>query len=510
MLEDASNLELLTAWRAGNEHAARVLVRRYMSRLTALARARLSRKLARRLDSEDIVMSAWRSFFVAAGRDQISVPDDDNLWPLLVTMTLRKLARQADRHTAAKRSLDAEIVGFEGMSWPDLVARDPSPEEAVMVTDEIESLMSVLSAIDREILTRRLQGEEQASIAAAVGCSERTVRRSLQRVRDEYLTRQQTDGTVSDLRDSQSAVRDSMSGRTSLRDAEHSVPDESSSLSGKSAFTFKDVLLEKLIGQGAFGRVYRSRLADGKTVAVKFLRKNLWRDMRAASQLVREVSILSKLSHPGIIRHLGWGRTDGGAVFSVMDFVDGTDLDAWFHTGRLSLADIITCGLGICDAVAAAHRSGVIHADLTPRNVLRTRDGRFVLTDFGFSRLAGDSLVALAAGTPGFLAPEQLCDAFGEVSCRTDVFGIGGVLYFLLTGQPPSANGTIPEVLAETLSSRPVRPAAEIIEGLPERLDDLLSQCLSKEPRDRPDSVESIRCELADICQAVRSEPVVE
>ena len=78
MLEDASNQELLAAWRDGNERAARVLVRRYMTRLTALARARLSRKLARRRDSEDIVMSARRRFFAAAGRDQIAVTAYDN------------------------------------------------------------------------------------------------------------------------------------------------------------------------------------------------------------------------------------------------------------------------------------------------------------------------------------------------------------------------------------------------------------------------------------------------
>ena len=74
-----------------------------MARLTSLASSRLSRKLARRVDAEDVVLSAWRSFFVATGRDQVDVPNDDNLWPLLVTMTLRKLSRQAARHTADRR-----------------------------------------------------------------------------------------------------------------------------------------------------------------------------------------------------------------------------------------------------------------------------------------------------------------------------------------------------------------------------------------------------------------------
>jgi hypothetical protein len=108
VLEDSTNRELLAAWRSGDEFAATVLVRRYMARLTSLASSRLSKKLARRVDAEDVVLSAWRSFFVATGRNQVDVPDDDNLWPLLVTMTLRKLARQAARHSADRRSINAE------------------------------------------------------------------------------------------------------------------------------------------------------------------------------------------------------------------------------------------------------------------------------------------------------------------------------------------------------------------------------------------------------------------
>jgi RNA polymerase sigma factor (sigma-70 family) len=500
VIEDATNLELLSAWQAGDERAARVLVRRYMSRLTALARARLSRKLARRLDSEDIVMSAWRSFFAAAGRDQIAVPDDDNLWPLLVTMTLRKLARQAERHTASKRSVDSEASSGECESWPEVVSRDPSPEEAAMVTDEIESLMSALSDTDRDILTRRLQGEEHAAIAVAVGCSERTVRRALQRVRDEYLARHETESES--IFGSRRPQPDRARDKSSIpADHDAQAPESRKTIPlSEASFTYGDVVLEQLIGQGAFGRVYRSRLADGQTVAVKFLRKNLWQDSRAAEQLVREVSLLTRLSHPGIVRHLGWGETNAGAVFSVMEFVDGQDLTRWCQSGKISPREVVRCGLELCEAVTAAHQSGVIHADLTPSNVLRRRDGRFVLTDFGFSRVAGNSL-QIAGGTPGFLSPEQLCDAFGEVSERTDVYGIGGVLYFLLTAKPPVSGETVPDAIAETLSSRPVLSVTATTEEVPVDLTELLRRCLSKEPQDRPESVEVVLRELRTIAE---------
>ena len=492
MLEDASNQELLAAWRDGNERAARVLVRRYMTRLTALARARLSRKLARRLDSEDIVMSAWRSFFAAAGRDQIAVPDDDNLWPLLVTMTLRKLARQAERHTASKRTVDAEVAAE---SWPEVVSRDPTPDEAAMVTDEVESLMAALSQTDRDILTRRLQGEEHAAIATAVGCSERTVRRALQRARTEFLSRQPQDSEtdfVFEPADSESGMAEEIPTAGSAEAAQHrtvSLPEAS--------FVYGDIVLEQLIGQGAFGRVFRSRLQDGHTVAVKFLRKHLWQDSLAAEQLIREVSIVSGLSHPGIVKHLGWGKTDAGAVFSVMEFVDGQDLQRWQANNQISKRDILTCGEELCEAVAAAHCREVIHGDLTPGNVLRRNDGRFVLTDFGFSQIASDPL-RVPAGTPGFLAPEQLCNAFGSVSPRTDVYGIGGMLFFLLTGRSPVAARSLSDSVAATLSARPVDFDVELPDTR-DSLRDIVARCLAKEPSDRPSSVESVLAELRAI-----------
>ncbi|MBX3447997.1 MAG: hypothetical protein KF777_00475 [Planctomycetaceae bacterium] len=156
MLEDASNQELLAAWKEGNQQAARVLVRRYMVRLTALARSRLSRRLARRIDPEDVVMSAWRSFFVGTNLGRLAIANDDNPWPLLVTITLRKLARQAERHSAERRNAGQDVSLEENVDWQMAVSRDPSPEEAAMLVDEVETLMGQLDDFNREVLTRRL------------------------------------------------------------------------------------------------------------------------------------------------------------------------------------------------------------------------------------------------------------------------------------------------------------------------------------------------------------------
>ena len=498
MLEDSTNRELLAAWRDGNESAATVLVRRYMARLTSLASSRLSRKLARRVDAEDVVLSAWRSFFVATGRNQVDVPGDDNLWPLLVTMTLRKLARQAARHSADRRSIHAETEQADDLDWPAVVAREPTPAEAAMVTDEIESLMFGLSSSDREILTRRLQGEQHSSIADAVGCSERTVRRSLQRVRDRYLANDQSETTNRQVPDeSNKLMTDAFP--TAATVVRHKALDTSSGRTTEqlahegAAFESGDVVLERLVGQGTFGKVYRAtRCADGATVAVKYLRKIWWKTREAREQLVREASVVSTLTHPGIIQHFGWGCARRGGLFLVMEWVDGDDLNKWATKNRPSFAQIVQCGIAVCRALDAAHAAGVVHADLTPANVLRRRDETFVVTDFGFSRRPGDVGMNVAAGTPGFLAPEQLSDAFGAISPQTDVFGLGSVLYFLLTGQPPFIGRDTAETFALTLSSRPVPRIRELVPGANSDLEQLIADCLSHESASRPDSVAAV------------------
>lgn len=495
MLENASNQSLFEAWQQGDQNAARVLVRRYMVRLTALARSRLSRKLARRIDSEDIVMSVWRSFFAAAGRDQVAVPENDDLWPLLVTMTVRKLARQSAKHLAERRSLQREVA-WQSDSFAEIVAQDPTPQEAAVLTDELEQLMAKLAPQDRGILTLRLQGDLQSDIARALGCSERTVRRAMTRIREVFMAASD-ETTVLEL-----DVGEASSPSTQQTAAASQTSNEVHA----ATFRFKDILLQKQIGYGTFGKVYRAvRRADGETVAIKFLRRGFWSDVEAAARLIRESQMVSSLEHPGIVRHHGWGQTPHGAFFAMMDWVDGPNLSEWRAAERPLLIEVVGCGIAMCAAVDAAHQSNIIHCDLAPRNVLRVQaDGRFVLTDFGYSQWIGESRVSKVSGTPGFLAPEQLSDAFGDVSRRTDVFGIGALLYFLIAGRAPIDGRDIPEIIAKSLSANPVEALHESQPEVPRSLSHLVSTCLSKEAAARPESVlgimhqlESIRLELS-------------
>ncbi|MBX3438257.1 MAG: protein kinase [Planctomycetaceae bacterium] len=497
MLEDASNQELLSSWQCGDQHAAQILVRRFMVRLTALARSRLSQKLARRLDPEDIVLSAWRSFFVAAGNHRVAVPADDNLWPLLVTMTLRKLHRQATRQSALQRDVDAEVRFDLKEGWQNVVSREPSPEEAALVVDEVESLMSMLAHTDRDVLARLLQGEGPTEIATALGCSERTIRRSVQKIRERFEQLHQEDTRQVP----KSAVTGSGSWPATSTPPAAAMPTPVPD--AEPTIDYSDVLLKRLIGQGGFGKVYLAHLrSDGATVAVKFLRKQFWKDARSVQSMFDEMSRVAVLSHPNIIRHNGWGRTQRGAVFIAMEWIDGSDTAAWRQHSRPPVDEIIDCGLAVIDALAAAHAAHIIHGDVTPGNILRRGNGTFVLSDFGFAQSLAGSPRPRIGGTPGFLAPEQVSDAFGPISEQTDVYGVGGLLYSLLTGHPPMSGRDVPEILASVLSSKPPLPASRLVNNVPDRVDQLILQCLSKEPSQRPSSMFELKESLLETREA--------
>jgi RNA polymerase sigma factor (sigma-70 family) len=502
MTTGPSNRDLVARWQQGDQRAAQVLVDRYLVRLTALARSRLSRKLARRLDAEDVVLSAWRSFFVATGRGRVTVPGDDNLWPILVTLTLRKLSRQAGRHQSERLDVDRDHSLSECHGWPTAVADDPSPAEAAALLDELEFLLAQLSPQDREIVSRRLRGDHPHEIAAEIGCSERTVRRAMQRFRSLAAARESEGTDTEGIR--HSSPKHAQPRESNLR---HPDPAPDSFYEGmQPTIAAGDVLLQEMIGQGGFGKVYRAfdRRHD-RTVAVKFLRKSLWTDTRAVECLLRETQLVSKLSHKSIIRHHGWDRTASGAVFVVMDWIDGLDLLEVIRRRTIPIQDVVRYGLAIADALKSAHAAGVVHGDLSPSNVLLGGDDRVVLTDFGFARTKSQPGATPAGGTPGHLAPEQVSEAFGEIEQRTDVYGLGGLLYAMCTGQPPSSGTDVADILANVLSSRPPRAPRFTRGQIPRALEQIIMDCLQKEPTLRPNVIGEVKTRLKAVSSTVDS-----
>jgi RNA polymerase sigma-70 factor (ECF subfamily) len=197
-MEDNPSAELLARWRDGDAAAADELFGRYTARLIAMIRPRLSAGLARRLDPEDVVQSAYRSFCAAAA-DRFVVRRSGDLWRLLAAITIHKLHHQVERHRAVKRSVERE-QGFGGESSLEVLGNgaaslDPRPDEAAALAEELEHLMRGLKPLERRMVELRLQDYSLAEIAAATDRSERWVRRVLDQVKAR-LDRRERDLSV--------------------------------------------------------------------------------------------------------------------------------------------------------------------------------------------------------------------------------------------------------------------------------------------------------------------------
>jgi DNA-directed RNA polymerase specialized sigma24 family protein len=186
-MSDDPSVDLLARFRAGDPKAADELFERYTARLIALARRSLSSGLARRVEPEDVVQSVYRSFCVAAREDHYVLQRSGDLWKLLATITLNKVRRGVERHTALRRSVDRER-GFGGESslavmGAQCTAPEPTPSEALELVELVEGLLRPLKPIDRRIVELRMQGYRIEEIAYEVDRSERWVRRVLEQAK---------------------------------------------------------------------------------------------------------------------------------------------------------------------------------------------------------------------------------------------------------------------------------------------------------------------------------------
>lgn len=180
-----TSLVLLERYRDGDDLAADDLFSRYFVRLTSLARSRLSPRLAGRVDPEDIVQSVYRSFFVEAREGRYRLGRGGDLWRLLAAITKHKVLRQVRHQGAARRSVEVELPVDQVDAQRMRVRRlDPTAEDAAELADELERLFSLLDPSGRRVLELRLQGLQISEIAEDTGRSERTVRRSLARIRE--------------------------------------------------------------------------------------------------------------------------------------------------------------------------------------------------------------------------------------------------------------------------------------------------------------------------------------
>ena len=187
MVEPTSQ-QLLARYRAGDSRAEVEIFDRYVRRLIELARQRISPQLARRIDPDDVVQSAYRSFFVHAWDGDFVLQRAGDLWRLLAGITLNKLHGQIERHTAQRRTVAREQEAVGGGDR-NLAAAEPSPAEAAGLAEQLQRIMQQLNAVERQVLEMRLQGSTIAEIADSIDRSQRTVRRLLDKLRRQMEQR---------------------------------------------------------------------------------------------------------------------------------------------------------------------------------------------------------------------------------------------------------------------------------------------------------------------------------
>lgn len=246
------------------------------------------------------------------------------------------------------------------------------------------------------------------------------------------------------------------------------------------------------LGTGGMGEVYRARDTRlGRDVALKVLSETRLTDATARARFEREMAIVARLAHPGICTLLDVGN-DGDRVYFVMELLHGetlaTRLDRAGAPG-LPLDEALDIATGVCDALAYAHRHGVVHRDVKPANIMLTPAG-VKLLDFGIARLhepeaAGQSTAGTATlsivGTPAYMAPEQID---GRADARADLFSLGAVLYEMLAGQRAFPGETSSEVLGAVVRCTP-QPLSELRSALPAMVSRLVHRCLQKSVEDR-------------------------
>ena len=191
-MSDEESIELLRRWQGGDEQAAQQMFDRYVDRLVGLARTRLSDRMKRRVEPEDVVQSAYRSFFRKAGEGKFTLDKTGDLWKLLATMTVMKVRGQVEFHTAMKRGIYAEAStnGGSEFRFPlEAIVEEPSPEDAASIIEELEAVMSGLDSTQRRVLELSLQNYSEEEISEEVQRSGRTVRRTLKQIRNDLENR---------------------------------------------------------------------------------------------------------------------------------------------------------------------------------------------------------------------------------------------------------------------------------------------------------------------------------
>jgi eukaryotic-like serine/threonine-protein kinase len=267
-------------------------------------------------------------------------------------------------------------------------------------------------------------------------------------------------------------------------------------------------LIEREIGSGAMGAVYRGKyVKTGQVVAVKVMAPGLGEtNINAVARFEREAAILKQLNHPNIVRLFGIGKHHG-TRFYAMEYVVGESLDkVMARRGRMTWEEVVTLGQQLCAALQHAHEAGIVHRDLKPSNLMILPDGTLKLTDFGIAKDLDVTAITEAnctVGTASYMSPEQ-CKGERNLSLKSDLYSMGIVFYELITGRKPFNAENAMDMFMQHVQGTFERPS-RIVFDMPVWLDTLVSQLMEKKPEQRPMNAATVLAALGSIKEKVEA-----
>lgn len=267
--------------------------------------------------------------------------------------------------------------------------------------------------------------------------------------------------------------------------------------------------IEGRIGSGGMAEVYRARdLMLERTVAIKLLREDFSQDLTFRERFRQEAKAAANLSHPNIVTIHDFGF-DEKLIFIVMEYIPGTDLKTILESrGSLSVDEALNLIIQACAGIGYAHRAGLIHCDVKPHNMIVTPDQRLKVTDFGIARALASihpqEVNHVVWGSPQYFSPEQA--AGHPPSPASDVYGLGVVLYEMLTGRLPFIANTATGLSYMHRSVTPT-PPSQLNPLIPPTLEQACLKVLSKEPSSRYRTADQFGRVLISLSRSINAYP---
>jgi len=280
-----------------------------------------------------------------------------------------------------------------------------------------------------------------------------------------------------------------------------------------------------IVGRGGVSTVYKAENVQNKEiVAIKVLHTQKVRDEELVRRFVREAQNTMQLEEPHVVKIIEWGIDKLERPFMIMEFLSGETLSKRIERSRgLSFHKAVDIMEQVCSAIAEAHGKGIIHRDLKPENIMLTtaagREDFVKVFDFGIAKKEPkdeneEGQVALTKsgailGTPQYMSPEQLRGK--KADARSDIYALGIIMYEMITGRPPFYSKNTAEIVVGHLNVVPDSPSRVRIDmGIPEQLSDAILRALSKNPWERPTTVQEFRQSLQRAIERSAPSPVMQ